>query len=156
MTRIPTIASIVVALSLAMPLLSQSSNTLAGPDLGSGAAAGTPGVLDDTCFKTGPTTNHHVSVNVKGNMMGTQTVTITEGANFGSTNLATPDPDGGCADSTSIAVGTESYKIEGGKVKWENPAGLWITMSEEDCPEEDKIQGEMAEEYGTLPLSTRP
>lgn len=106
--------------------------TLASSAIGQAPATpvGTPGVEDGTCWKN--SSGNEVTVSVAGTTSGGQDVTFTEGSNSG-TAVGTPDPDGGCADSSSVSVGSESYRVKDGKVQWKNDSGTWINMYETEC-----------------------
>ena len=121
------LAILVACLSLAFVAAAQQSDS---PDPGPN---GKPGVEDGTCWKN--SSGNQVTVKVKGTVHGTQNVTVTEGGSSGK-GTGTPDPDGGCADSSEISVGSETYKAKHGKMKWKNPAGKWITMTKVKCKKE--------------------
>lgn len=102
-------------------------------------SAGTPGVEDGTCWKTNNKTGHRISVKVKGSMHSHVDVTVTEGDQSG-TGKGDPDKDGGCELSGEIKVGKETYKVEGGRMKWLNPAGNWVTMTKVKCKKDSDTQ----------------
>jgi len=97
-------------------------------------AAGTPGVEDGTCWKN--SSGNEIDVEVRGTIHGDQKVTVNEGDESGE-GTGTPDPDGGCADSSTITVGDEKYRVKDGDMEWENPNGDWIEMTEVKCDDED-------------------
>lgn len=80
------------------------------------------------------TGTHSVTVTLEAQTSGNYKVTFTEGADSGSTDWGTPDPEGGCQDCPAVGVGGESYRIKdkGSKsvVQWKNPGGHWITLGE--------------------------
>lgn len=59
-------------------------------------------------------------------------VTVTEGTETGD-GIGDTNIDGGVSDSENIHVGDETYKVNNGKMKWENPNGDWITMQKITC-----------------------
>lgn len=96
------------------------------------APNGQPGVESGTCWKN--SSGNQVSVKLSGGIHSIKKVTVTEGAKSGSGD-GTPDPDGGVSNSETIKVGKETYRVKGGKMKWKNPAGKWITMTKVKCPD---------------------
>jgi hypothetical protein len=100
----------------------------------SASAAGTPGVEDGTCWKN--SSGNEIEVGVRGTIHGDQEITVTEGDESG-TGTGTPDPDGGCAESSTISVDGEKYRVKNGGMQWENDNGDWINMSETKCDDED-------------------
>ena len=94
---------------------------------------GKPGVESGSCWKN--SSGNKITVALSGGIHSVKKVTVTEGKKSGSGD-GTPDPDGGVSDSANIHVGKERYKAKGGKMKWKNPAGKWITMTEVECPKD--------------------
>jgi hypothetical protein len=121
------LAILVACLSLAFVAAAQQSDS---PDPGPN---GKPGVENGTCWKN--SSGNQVSVKLSGGIHSVKKVTVTEGKKSGSGD-GTPDPDGGVTKSETIKVGKETYKVHGGKMKWKNPAGKWITMTKIKCPDE--------------------
>ena len=97
-------------------------------------AAGTPGVMDDTCWKN--SSSNEINVEVRGTIHGDQEITVNEGETSG-TGTGTPDPDGGCAESSAVFVGGEAYRVKSGGMEWRNPDDDWIDMTEVKCDEDD-------------------
>lgn len=126
-------------------LMAIASTTILAAAQQGGGAVGTPGVMDDTCWKGG---THHISVDVRGTIHGDDKVTVTEGTDTAS-GTGTPDPDGGTAESSEIKVGSETYKVDGGKMQRKNDNGAWVDMSKETCPEPLMFGAE--ETIGSLP-----
>jgi hypothetical protein len=110
-------------------------------------------VEDGTCWKNN--SGNEVEVDVRGTVHGDQEVTFTEGDASGAAT-GTPDPDGGCAESSTASVGSESYRIKDSEVQWKNDNGDWIDMSETKC--EDEVEPGTDEgsdgTIGTLPATT--
>ena len=98
-----------------------------------GAPNGSSGVENDTCWKNNSGNEVHVSVT--GTVHSDQNIVVTEGDNSGN-GKGTPDPDGGCAESSAMTVGSEEYQIKGSVMKWKNGSGDWIEMKERKCKED--------------------
>tara|TARA_R110000822_G_scaffold120633_4_gene254153 strand:- start:950 stop:1387 length:438 start_codon:yes stop_codon:yes gene_type:complete len=137
-------------LAAALGLLFLPSLSFAEDDAG---AAGTPGVEDGTCWKN--SSGNEIEVGVRGTLHGDQEITVTEGTDSG-TGTGTPDPDGGCAESSSISVGSECYRVDNGGMEWKNPAGKWINMTKVKCDDDESAESELVilvteEGIGALP-----
>lgn len=115
-----------LAAALCLLISAQASQSVSPENVSNGV----PGVEDGSCWKN---SNHEIEVEVRGTIHGDQEVTVTEGSEEG-TGTGTPDPDGGCAESSSISVGDETYRVHNGKMQWKNESGDWINMTKTNCP----------------------
>lgn len=126
---------------------------LSSPSQGGTSATGTPGVQDDTCWKTSGSSGHEVEVDVSGGIHGDYKLKVTEGDHSGSAT-ATPDPDGGVSDSGDVDVDGESYRAKDGKMQWDGPNG-WVDISKTTCddpPDTSPVLGD-DETIGSLPFA---
>lgn len=91
-------------------------------------AAALAGVENDTCWKRPP-----VRVEVRGTVFGDQEVTVTGEDGTTGTGVGTPDPKGGCADSSEITVGSERYRVKNGRMQHRAANGKWSNMTKVRC-----------------------